>query len=82
MALNKLAEWIACYERSKGEEALHSFAPEPWPDNVSQVPPTADEEQAIREATTERARQYAVPAARKYLPCHYFDYICGSSTGA
>ena len=20
--------------------------------------------------------------ARRYFPCHYFDYICGSSTGA
>jgi hypothetical protein len=67
---------------------LHSFWPEAWPgDNVSQVHPSEEEtrerDNARGTADQLAARQLrALKAHRRYLPCHYFDYICGSSTGA
>jgi hypothetical protein len=76
-------EYIAEAELSFNEQAIyHSFAPEPYPGNVSQVPRTEDEKQKWRAASGEDGKCSALPKTRRYLPCHYFDYIGGSSTGA
>lgn len=71
-------------EEEEEEKAAgnHSFWPQPWPDNVSQVPPDRDLKKKLDEANNAEARRREYPAAQRYLPCHYFDYICGSSTGA
>lgn len=62
----------------------HSFWPEEWPENVTQVPPTKDQINVADEGfkNNKEARFHAMPPVQRYLPCHYFDYICGSSTGA
>ena len=69
-------------EEKDGKKVHHSFWPQPLPDNVSQVPPDSDVKRELAEAHNPEARRRAIPAAQRYLPCHYFDFICGSSTGA
>lgn len=69
-------------------KGLHSFWPQSWPgDNISHVGLSVGEKERRNEARGEgeqlAARQLAaLHKTRRYLPCHYFDYICGSSTGA
>ena len=65
-------EYIGSEEEK--EEIYHSFYPHEWPDNVYQAP-------FIDEDTPKRALG-EIPLTRRYLPCHYFDYICGSGCGA
>ena len=66
----------------------HSFGRGLWPrDGVSQIPYTDDEQQEIDrltniESNTAEEGCFTMIKYRRYLPCHYFDYICGSSTGA
>ena len=70
-------------EQLDGKKVHHSFWPQPLPDNVSQLP--SDRELNIPIETKKvqgHGRWRSISAARRYLPCHYFDYICGSSTGA
>lgn len=69
-------------EEHDGRKVHHSFWPQPLPDNVSQVPMSKELRRKIDEANSPEAQQRAIPAAQRYLPCHYFDFICGSSTGA
>lgn len=69
-------------EEHDGKKVHHSFWPRPWPDNVSQVSQSRELREKIMQAKNSEARRRAIPAAQRYLPCHYFDYICGSSTGA
>lgn len=69
-------------EEEDSENTGHSFQPESWPDNVSQIPHTREEIAQRNEAPTNEAKLRVLPKAVRYLPCHYFDYICGSSTGA
>lgn len=69
-------------EEQDGEKVHHSFWPQPWPNNVSQVAPTRGQRRRMEDALTAGDRRRAIPRAQRYLPCHYFDYICGSSTGA
>ena len=69
-------------EEHDGKKVHHSFWPQPWPENVSQVPPNRDVKKKIEESYNREARRRAIPPAQRYLPCHYFNYICGSSTGA
>lgn len=80
MALNKLMDVIADIEE-KGE-IYHSFAPQDFPENVSQGPFTEEESQRLSDADQAEPRCRALSRTRRYLPCHYFDYICGTSTGA
>lgn len=85
LALQKLMEYVAAREAELDEngEVLHSFHPHEWPDNVSQIPSSAVEElRAINNAEGRKEQCRAMHTARRFLPCHYFDYICGSSTGA
>lgn len=85
LALQKLMEYIADEEQrfEKDVEILHSFCPEPWPEYVSQIPlSAADELERIEKAGDLNQKCRAMFKARRFLPCHYFDHICGSSTGA
>ena len=85
LALQKLMEYVAAEEGRYDEdgEVLHSFHPQKWPEHVSQIPlDAADERKAINNASDSDARCRVMHRARRFLPCHYFDYICGSSTGA
>jgi hypothetical protein len=72
-------KYAARFEEDAGADS--SFAPELYPDNVSQCPVIHDENQRLENAeqTEERTR---ASKTQSYLPCHYFDFICGSSTGA
>ena len=69
-------------------DGLHSFWPKLWPgDNSTLVDFSTQEREGRRNARGEgiqlEARKLAaLHNSRRYLPCHYFDYICGSSTGA
>ena len=84
LVLQKLMEKIAAIEEQSDDRAFHSFEPIPRPRNVSQVILTEQERQHIER----RYRNYddddprRVPSNQRYLPCHYFDLIGGSSTGA
>jgi hypothetical protein len=66
-------------EGIEGSAGDSSFAPLPYPEGATQG--------GLNE-TESRLRQEGRPDvkvyrdSRKYLPCHYFDFICGSSTGA
>lgn len=72
LVLEKLMEYIGEKERlEEGQDSsgdLHSFLPNPEPANVTQS--VIDPNTSVR-----------YTAAVKFLPCHYFDVICGSSTG-
>ena len=64
-----------CKERERTKHS--SFDPEDFPPYVSTGPflnKGPDNEHGQEHATWK--------ASRKYLPCHYFDMICGASTGA
>lgn len=64
---------------------LHSFWPEEWPANVCHGPYEAEEcnrLQKVRSDSSKKAKCQAYKRSRRFLPCHYFDYIFGSSTGA
>ncbi|MCJ1473730.1 hypothetical protein MMC13_002381 [Lambiella insularis] len=86
LALEKLMKHIG--EMEEEQEHYHSFSPLDWPPHgVSQLVPATQKQSSIEDFTStdnpdvkERCRN--IPSARRYLPCHYFDYICGSSTGA
>ncbi|KAK7180469.1 phosphorylase superfamily protein [Paraphaeosphaeria sporulosa] len=73
LVLEKLMEYIGERERLEEEQGstadLHSFLPNPEPANVTQC--NIDPNTSVR-----------YTAAVKFLPCHYFDFICGSSTGS
>ena len=63
-------------------DALHSFDPLDFPLNVTQAPLTDKEKQKVRQSCGSEDLLRNVPRTRRYLPCHYFDQIGGSSTGA
>jgi len=91
LVLNSLLEYIEVVEMElAGEEynspkGLHSFWPQEHPVHVSHVPLNDEETQRLRDAEQtddQRARLRALRPSRRFLPCHYFDFIIGSSTGA
>ena len=82
MALEKLMEYIGDKEEKLETDAIHSFYPSEMPFNVSQITPTAHERRQNERSGTLREQICGTPRPRRYLPCHYFDLICGSSTGA
>ena len=83
MALKTLMEYVALVELDyDGKAMYHSFAPQNYPENVSQVPFKEDEQEKWTDASGEDAKCCALLTTRRYLPCHYFDFIGGSSTGA
>ena len=82
LALEKLMEFIAEAEEKWDAKIYHSFYPQKWPKDVSQIPLTDEQQSRSDELTSEEDKARLLPCARRYLPCHYFDNICGSSTGA
>lgn len=86
LLLERLMEAIAEEERNQAEQkgesvdtTGHSFAPLPYPEGVTQGSLNDIEHKLQREGKTDYR---AYRDSRKYLPCHYFDLICGSDTGA
>ncbi|KAH3907616.1 hypothetical protein HBI56_179990 [Parastagonospora nodorum] len=83
-----LQQLMICIAREEsrqmnGSEEHHSFYPSQFPSNVTRGDYNDEEKEKRRLAPGHRAFTWAcVRDARKFLPCHYFDYICGSSTGA
>lgn len=75
-------EDIAFEEERLDHEALHSFDPLEWPKDVTQAPLTEKEKRNIKDSDCPEDEVLNVPRTRRYLPCHYFDQIGGSSTGA
>ena len=57
------------------ERICSSFCPHPYPEHISHASgpsgPPESEPSCCR-----------LPVEQRFLPCHYFDYIAGSSTGA
>ncbi|KAK4900239.1 hypothetical protein LTR27_002463 [Elasticomyces elasticus] len=81
LAVKKLMEYVARSEENHGEPHLHSFQPEPLPHHVCHVPLADSERDRQNQAHYEDDRIAALAPSKRYLPCHYFDYIGGSSTG-
>jgi len=63
-------------------EQCGSFAPHPFPEGATHGPLTPEEQERKDSAQGDNVSASFYPDTRKFLPCHYFDYICGSSTGA
>lgn len=80
LALQALIGYIGDEEEKGG--IYHSFHPQDWPENVYQAPLTEEEETATKAAYDSESKLRGLRRTRRYLPCHYFDHICGSSTGA
>ena len=59
------------------QQIYHSFLPEPYPRNVSQLPPISQ----LPDNDVEDEGHIVIPPTRAILLCHYFDYIGGTSTG-
>jgi len=74
-------ENIADQEEQLDGGALHSFSPEAWPGDLKQEPVTEEERRRYDAETTPERKLAAIAKAQRYFPCHYFDYIGGSSTG-
>jgi hypothetical protein len=93
--MNKIARQEKRWDRDSDDEdspddeedldGLHSFWPEQWPTQISPGPYEDDENaklQSIDDERNVRAKCKALKRSRRFLPCHYFDYTFGSSTGA
>ena len=76
LVLKRLMEHIG--EIEEQGKIYHSFFPEAWPENVTQVPLTEEEATACKNAYSQEDRLRAISRSQRYLPCHYFDEICGS----
>ncbi|KAF2688273.1 hypothetical protein K458DRAFT_293222 [Lentithecium fluviatile CBS 122367] len=87
LVLRRLMKAIADEERRQaplGQEEFHSFWPQQFPEDVTHGPFEREEREELRRTQEEKGKSKAHTAlrdARKFLPCHYFDIICGSSTG-
>jgi hypothetical protein len=65
------------------QRQFHSFWPQSFPEHVTQTPFTFAETRKMKRQLEDKLLDHcdALRDARKFLPCHYFDLICGSSTG-
>ncbi|KAI1270847.1 acyl transferase/acyl hydrolase/lysophospholipase [Xylaria sp. FL0933] len=68
LVLQHLMQSIQGFEREHDASTMSSFHPCEKPDNVTQ----------LLDSNNLQNRAAYTP----FLPCHYFDYICGTSTGA
>ena len=84
LALEKLMYYIALQEEEIDKRTSSSFSPRPYPHNVSHLPVSSESQRETEHGSEngEVGEVYAIELTRRYLPCHYFDYVCGSSTGA
>lgn len=63
--------------------AFHSFNPQQYPTHCCHITPT-DDEKRIPSNLNYSDKDHSIrklAKAKRYLPCHYFDYIGGTSTG-
>jgi hypothetical protein len=70
------------HKAHSNQNRFDSFWPQEFPDNVTQGPfekEEVDEQRQAQEIFQDIC--HGLRDERKFLPCHYFDYICGSSTG-
>lgn len=76
--------WHSAEEAEDEFDGLHSFWPEQWPSASARGPYDDDERTELNNVQGEdrAATCQAMKESRRFLPCHYFDYIFGSSTGA
>ena len=85
MALEKLMQHIAEEELNhEGGQAQHSFHPEPFPHGYED--PSNETTMSLEPFCNEMMLNGLVPmdalvASKHFLPCHYFGFIAGSSTG-
>ncbi|KAG8531352.1 uncharacterized protein KY384_002981 [Bacidia gigantensis] len=80
LLLEVLINYIA--ELEEASESTHSFHPLPYPENVSQIPLTSQEgAHTDQSGMMDDDQIRELPPTRRYLPCHYFDLICGERTG-
>ena len=88
LVLNYLIRQIADIEEGNDQHApvdvrmSHSFDPERYPPNVSQRISQPERRRRAEAQANGTDEVSVLEANRRYLPCHYFDYICGTSTGA
>lgn len=61
------------------EPHLHSFKPEPLLANHTHL--LTPEEETARDRADEDEKDSKIEKEKRFLPCHYFDIIGGSSTG-
>ena len=73
-------EFIAVKEEHDG--FAHSFVPQAYPKDLFQSLLHDAEKLRIIEASSWEEKIKSIDAAHRYLPCHYFDHICGSGTGS
>lgn len=76
-------EYIARKEAALDKQTLHSFHPQELPEGFSRVPRNELAKQSDHDnhANDLDFDCRTMPEASRLLPCHYFDYICGTSTG-
>lgn len=75
-------EYVAEQEEAQctDEESVgHSFHPHAFPKHVSHA--IDDDEQRLLEHYESHENFRALAHNKRYLPCHYFDYMGGTSTG-
>ena len=80
--LEKLMDYIAeeeeeAIEDHSNHDTCSSFLPFGLPQHVSHAP-----NDRPRQSLQSNRPCCRLPSSQRYLPCHYFDYIGGSSTGA
>lgn len=82
--MEKIAEAEADVPSPNGDEAdgiHHSFHPLTWQEGASRLPMTERERLDARNWNPGEKHR-ALESAKRFLPCHYFDFIGGTSTGA
>ncbi|KAK4944682.1 hypothetical protein LTR10_015852 [Elasticomyces elasticus] len=87
LVLQHLMKCIAAHEAGfvhdisgQRDSHIHSFTPQPFRQNACQVL-TPKEMRQRDAALTEEDKITVLEPVKRFLPCHYFDYIGGSSTG-
>lgn len=78
--LQNLMEAIA--EKEEANKNLHSFCPWSWPPELASDLDDVEAQKTLDAGDCDEDKLRALRSDRRYLPCHYFDYICGTSTGA
>lgn len=72
-------EYIAEEEEAYEDDSFHSFHPQVFPSNVSHVMTEKENNRLDHFDSHEHFK--ALESNKRYLPCHYFDCIGGTSTG-
>lgn len=90
LVLSRLMEFIAIREEQFDDPihdqlpAYQSFDPQPYPAHCCHIPRTEDEKNRISQDIDHGDPLHEIrnlAEAKRFLPCHYFDYIGGTSTG-